>query len=63
MLDFPATGSSLLKDASNEDRSWDCCLRASGDCSSTGGAKLKFIEAGAPDDADDVIGEEDVIGA
>ena len=59
MLDFPATGSSLLKDASNEDRSWDCCLRVSGDCScsSTGGAKVKFTGA---DDADDVIGEEEV---
>ena len=65
MLDFPATGSSLLNDASNEDRSWDCCLRVSGDfsCSSTGGAKLKCTGAGVTDDADDVMGEEEVIGA
>ena len=44
---------------SNEDWSWDCCLRVSGDCifscSSTGGAKLKFTGAD-----DDVIGEEEV---
>ena len=65
MLDFHATGSSLLNDASNEDWFWDCCLRVSWDCncSSTGGAKLKFTGAGVTDDADDVMGEEEVIGA
>ena len=62
MSDFPAIGSSLLNDASNEDRSWDCCLRVSGDssCSSTGGAKLKFTRADVTDDA---YVEEEVIGA